>query len=489
MKTIRFKHLLRATFWVVLLAAAVPFAASAQSDAPKEVTLTLEGTFDGQDNFDFIGNTIRFRHVSYQKPTGVTVDGKLWADLSKPFELDLAPDFAKAAIVEKQGRGAVDLIVNPDNFTLVIDDRDASSAPYKVTIAVKNQIPRAKDPRSSASTRQPEKKAVPAKKWVRDASSSGEILLKLEGDLNGRGIFLFEGDTITYRHESDAEYPRNVTIDDMPWEDLTKPFKLDYATESGKAVIMSINGPNTVRLSNGEGRIELEIDDSVYTWPNYRIVIATKNQADRKTMALGDLPIRRPPSDYGMPAMTGFPSLDMNGMPKSGHPAFDESSGAAPRKESPYQNDPDVPVFTRRSNSWGQPDSSIPERIWEEGIGQRKIILTGQFFGNGTFVFEGDTISYRHETREYPSNVTINDAIWGLPSKPFKLPFQIETANFELKQTKGDRPVKLTKVSDERFEVFFKDPKSPPGSNECFYSITITPKSSSAKPEKQSDDK
>ncbi|MBQ7731412.1 MAG: hypothetical protein IJT68_06200 [Lentisphaeria bacterium] len=139
MKTIRFKHLLRATFGVVLLAAAVPFAAFAQSDAPKEVTLTLEGTFDGQDNFDFEENTIRLRHMSFQMPTGVTVDGKPWADLNKPFELDLAPDFAKAAIVEKQGRGAVDLIVNPDNFTLVIDDMEASSAPYKVTIAVKNQ--------------------------------------------------------------------------------------------------------------------------------------------------------------------------------------------------------------------------------------------------------------------------------------------------------------------------------------------------------------
>ncbi len=489
MKRDGFQTFLGMMLCIVLFAIAVPITVRAQSDAPKEVTLTLEGTFDGQDNFDFIGNTIRFRHISFQKPTGVTVDGKPWADLNKPFELDLAPDFAKAAIVEKQGRGTVDLTVNPDSFILVIDDRDASSAPYKVTIAVKNQIPREKEQRSSASTRQSETKAAPAKKWVRDASSSGEILLKLEGDLNGRGIFLFEGDTISYRHESEAEYPRNVTIDDMPWEDLTKPFKLDYATESGKAVITSINGPNTVRLSNDEGRVELEIDDSVYTWPNYRIVIATKNQADRKRIALNDQPIRRPPSDYGMPAMTGFPGLDMNGMPKSVRPAFDESSGAAPRTESPYRNDPDAPVFTRRSNSWGQPDSSIPERIWEEGIRQRKIVLTGQFFGNGTFVFEGDTISYRHETREYPSNVTINEAIWGMPDKPFKLPFRIETANFELNQTKGDRPVKLTKIGDERFEVFFKDPKSPQGSSECIYSITITPKSSSSKLEKQSDNK
>ena len=107
-------------------------------------------------------------------------------------------------------------------------------------------------PKTEAAAQQPEKKAAPAKKWVRDASSSGEILLKLEGNLNGRGIFVFEGDTITYRHESEAEYPRNVTIDDMPWDDLTKPFKLDYATEAQKAVITSRNGPNTVKLRKSD---------------------------------------------------------------------------------------------------------------------------------------------------------------------------------------------------------------------------------------------
>ena len=490
MKRNRFQSFRGMMLGIVLLAAAVPCAVRAQSgeaatpkadaDAPKEVTITLEGTFDGRDNFDFEEDTIRLRHMSFQMPTGVTVDGKPWEDLTKPFELGYTPDFAKASIVKKEGRGPVDLTVKQDSFTLMIDDKEASSAPYKVTIAVKNQVPREARPSSSDAARQPEKKAAPAKKWVRDASSSGEILLKLEGNLNGRGIFLFDGDTITYRHESEAEYPRNVTIDDMPWEDLTKPFKLDYDTEAPKAVITSRNGPNTVKLRKSDGKFEIEIDDSVYFWPGYRIVVASRHQADRKSIALRELPIQRPPTDFGMPAMTGFPGLDMNGMPKSGRPAFNEFSGAAPRKESPYQNDPDAPMFTRRYNSFGQIDRSTPEGIWEEGISQRKIILTGQFFGNGTFVFEGDTISYRHETREYPSNVTINEAIWGMPGKPFKLPFRIETADFDLNQTKVDRPVRLTKIGDERFDVFFKDPESPPGSSECFYSITITPKKPSA---------
>ena len=132
---------------------------------------------------------------------------------------------------------------------------------------------------------------------------------------NGRGIFLFEGDTITYRHESEAEYPRNVTIDDMPWDDLTKPFKLDYATEAPNAVITSLNGPKTVKLRKGDGKFMIEIDDSVYTWPSDRIVVASQHQADRTSITLRERPIQRPPTDFGMPAMTGFPSMDMNGMP------------------------------------------------------------------------------------------------------------------------------------------------------------------------------
>jgi len=459
--------------------------ADASADASKEVTLMFEANVEERGFFVFTEDRIEYRPNGSRQvdPSDVTIDGKPWEDLKKPFRLGFTPDFGKAAIVEKEGRGTIEILALPKYIGLVIYDEEKTLSPYRVKIAMKKQTPL--EGRSRASdAQQSERKAAPAKKWVRDASSSGEILLKLEGNLNGRGVFLFDGDTITYRHESEAEYPKHVTIDDMPWDDLTKPFKLDYATEAPKAVITSRNGPNTVKLRKSDGKFMIEIDDSVYTWPSYRIVVASRHQADRKSITLRDLPIQRPPSDFGMPAMTGFPSMDMNGLPKSGRPAFDESSWGRPKKESPYKNDPDAPAFNRRYNSFGQIDRSTPEGIWEEGIRQRKIVLTGQFFGNGTFSFEGDTISYRHETREYPSGVTINEAIWGMPDKPFKLPFRIETVNFELNQTKGDRPAKLTKIGDERFAVFFKDPESPPGSSECFYSITITPKKTSASAEK-----
>ena len=400
MRQYLFKRLCRSmALGFVLLAAAIPFAAKAQADAaeePPDVVITIKAELAGNVEFEFREYKIFYKSDGLSDPpTDATVNGIPWPDLKKPFEMGFTPEFSSARLYAKPERVNAEVSPENDRITVSVHASAVSPAPYRVSVAMKRQENAASKADAEAgapAAQQPEKKAEPAKKWVGDASSSGEILLKLEGNLNGRGVFLFDGDTITYRHESEAEYPRHVTIDDMPWDDLTKPFKLDYATEAPKAVITSRNGPNTVKLRKGDGKFAIEIDDSVYTWPSYRIVVASQHQADRKSIALRDLPIRRPPTDFVMPAMTGFPSLDMNGMPKSGRPAFDESSGAAPRKESPYQNDPDAPMFTRRYNSFGQIDRSTPEGIWEEGISQRKIILTGQFFGNGTFVFEGDTI-------------------------------------------------------------------------------------------------
>ena len=69
----------------------------------------------------------------------------------------------------------------------------------------------------------------------------------------------------------------------------------------------------------------------------------------------------------------------------------------------------------------------------------------------------------------------INEAIWGVPTQPVELPFKIPTDGFELKQTQGDRPVKVTKIGKECFEVYLKDPEAPSGSPDSIYSITITP--------------
>ena len=104
MKQNRLRTLWGMLLGAVLLAAAVPFAVRAQSDAPKEVTLTIEASVGERAFFVFTKDTIQYRaSFDHAEPSGVTVDGKPWADLSKPFQLDYTPDFEKAVIREKEG--------------------------------------------------------------------------------------------------------------------------------------------------------------------------------------------------------------------------------------------------------------------------------------------------------------------------------------------------------------------------------------------------
>ena len=180
-------------FWgmllgAVLLAAAIPFAVRAQSDAPKEVTLTIEASVGERAFFVFTKDTIQYRaSFDHAEPSGVTVDGKPWADLSKPFQLDYTPDFEKAVIREKEGRGTIEVATLPNQFVLKIDDQEKTLSPYKVMIAVKNQVPPPTSwpgweeqsvsldrPRSSAAARQPAGRTASAQETKTSAEQKNE---------------------------------------------------------------------------------------------------------------------------------------------------------------------------------------------------------------------------------------------------------------------------------------------------------------------------
>ena len=150
MKTSQFK-----TFWgialgFILLATALPFTARAQSAAKtkdsQEITLTIEGTVQG-GRFFFKENTIQFDTLTkYEWPQkDFLVDGKPWSELNKPFELEFTPDFAKAVILEKEGgpEGRTYVLPRENLFALMIvpEDEDAKPAPFRVKLAVKNQVP------------------------------------------------------------------------------------------------------------------------------------------------------------------------------------------------------------------------------------------------------------------------------------------------------------------------------------------------------------
>lgn len=71
--------------------------------------------------------------------------------------LQSSPDFAKAAIVEKQARSIVELFPGSNSISLRINDYDIPAAYYMIKIAIKNQIKRPLPPpvNRSATRREP----------------------------------------------------------------------------------------------------------------------------------------------------------------------------------------------------------------------------------------------------------------------------------------------------------------------------------------------
>ena len=211
MKTNRFKTLWGIALGLVLLATALPFIVQAQSGAKtngsQEITLTLEGAIRG-GRFFFKENTIQFDTLNkYEWPQkDILVNGKPWSELNKPFELEFTPDFAKAVILEKMGgpEGRTYVLPRENLFALMIvpDDADSKPAPFRVKLAVKNQVQHDNLPPDETPAGKTRRSA--ARRQTAQSDSDGEIRSitivqtgttaadrKTAADLNRKGFELF----------------------------------------------------------------------------------------------------------------------------------------------------------------------------------------------------------------------------------------------------------------------------------------------------------
>ena len=148
MKTNLAHSLRSAILCLALLAAAIPFAALAQTGAKaadsEEQVLTLEGVFGGKGIFVFEGNTIQYRKESGNDPGNLKVNGVSWKDVNVPFQLDFTPDFEKATIVERsrQFSKEIDSSLNASKsrFELSVNNLFGGRGSYYIVkIAAKNQ--------------------------------------------------------------------------------------------------------------------------------------------------------------------------------------------------------------------------------------------------------------------------------------------------------------------------------------------------------------
>ena len=262
-----------------------------------------------------------------------------------------------------------------------------------------------------------------------DSAENKEITLTIKGEISG-GEFIFEGNTIRFSNMMIYRMPEDITVDGKRWKDLTKPFKLGYTPDFAKAGILETSVRRDFYV------------DATETWFSLRIA----NHFPRSNLV---------PFHVKLAMKDQLPHLDLGGY----------------RPAPPVGKDPPQVMTTG-------PDPYVAQAAaqWNDAIKDCKIEIKAVIRGRGAFVFEGNTISYRHEKGDYPNSVKINGRRWTHPeTKNFELPFQIETAHPELVQSEGGNLVELTKIDDRKFEVIFDDSERPSRTHSPVYTVTIRP--------------
>ena len=279
-------------------------------------------------------------------------------------------------------------------------------------------------PFAASAQTEAKKDAVP-KTEAKEAAENKEISLELRGKICS-GEFTFEGNTI--RFIKGDPVPEDVTVDGKHWDDLSKPFELGYTPDFAKAGILQrdTRAPRAYYVNVSGNKFSLRIDEDNKSPDPFYVKLAMKNQIPHDILPW-------------------------------------------------YRSSPKNTIGQANISLLYKVETEAKKKKWNDSIKERKIILSGNFQGSGTFIFEGNTIRYQHERGLYPDPVFVNEKSWRVENRPFVLPFEIETAHPEMVKTKGENPVKLSKINDQRFEVYFNDPRSPSATHSTGYSITITP--------------
>lgn len=136
-------------------------AAFAQSykTKPGDTLITITGSIDGSEKFDFKPGVITWTHKEWQPPKNMVFCGQPWTDLNTTPDAwaDLKyADITRARIVERSGRDIISLESTEDGFTLLLSDSPNGEADYSVTILVP------KDPNARIRTAPPREVGTPS---------------------------------------------------------------------------------------------------------------------------------------------------------------------------------------------------------------------------------------------------------------------------------------------------------------------------------------
>ena len=260
----------------------------AASKVEGQISVILEGMIDGEDEFVFRDGKAFLQHKSYKEPIDVTVNGKPWTDLKKPFELGFTPDPVETHFV-CEGRGQNKMSRSDDGVAVTVYDEEGAAARYRIILfqpsGVKEpleqptkpvdqtvmEIPAGTKPAAATQTAKPGPTAQTAAA-EQTATSAESGALVLEGTFEGRGSFHFIDGLIVYSHKEGTE-PTGVKINGNSWVNLKNPFKLN-ATFPVRIIRKQARG--TVTLLPAEDFARLEIDDYQDGSASYRIELGAK---------------------------------------------------------------------------------------------------------------------------------------------------------------------------------------------------------------------
>ena len=461
MKTNLTRKLRGAVLCLVLLATAAPFAATAQTGAKPaqsgEGTIRLSGVIDGRDRFIFRGDTVEFRHEAFEEPTGISINGKAWDDLKKPFELGFTPDFKKASIVEKQGRNRVELIPGTDSFSLVIDDMDSSIGVYHVTIDTTGKAPKSATPDGAPKT-------AARTALEREQQTRAELAALIESLEKSPEVSEAQLETLRQRlARSDRE------IESMQRQAQTR-------NNTARSGVSGDNDPAStpsITTSPDEnGEISITIDGNIRENGHFIFqgnTISYEPREDFVKVSAMSVNVNGTPWSL----LKGKCTLDIT--PDFEKAAVVEKQGEKTVMLIPGKDRIDLYVGCYQSldlkchvkialknqikrtntlSAWIA--TSLPEPTEKpDEPKELDIVLSGSFCNRDAFTFEGNTVRYRNEDGQEATDVRINYLPWLDLSKPFELDFTPDFDKVSLipRQELQERTTMTIEAEPDKFEL------------------------------------
>jgi hypothetical protein len=243
--------------------------------------IVLEGVFDGEGQFIFRGDRVVYRHTSFDRPEKVTINGRTWNDLKKPFELDFIPDYSTTHVAEMNGRNDIRLDYFRNRMELYIFDSEPSRDDYRVSVffdAVKTELSQADldwirlDSATGTANSQKTVNDVPFDPAGAKPVEEGKKAIVIEGVFDGAGTFTFSGNRIVYKHAT-YDPPDKLTVNGKAWNNLNKPFELDFTPDYATTNVAEMNGRDIIGIKYSQDKMELEINDTEMSRDNYRVSV------------------------------------------------------------------------------------------------------------------------------------------------------------------------------------------------------------------------